>query len=398
MKRILFHNLLIIIVLFFGCNKIDVEPKNGEPVFKAEAKFDGITQQWQAGEDGYYMFSSYQKDALDVYEFVGTLANENSTEVDKLSFYFRDSKATPTGLPDISGSLDPNIAFMFASKSGNDTIWGTIIDTIGYSTTFDATSSILPNFPVIYEWDFGDSTTDTTDSGPVNHSYSSIPNSPIKLTITAQNNICKSSLTKSLNYSGGNNSCELVNIAISPQNPTLDSFLVTADFSGISLPYTYSWSNGDTNSSVIIVDSLGIVEAAVTIIDGTGCTVTATISTTYNPGTVPPICLARFNNSPVVVDTVMHVFVDTVITGDNLQLSKIKIEYTNADGVFYSSYFNSQPSSSSIKILKVEDYDRNENNEKTKKITLQYACRIWTETGEFIDILDGIATIAVAYP
>lgn len=398
MKRIIFYNSLIIIALSFGCNKIDVEPKNGEPVFVAEAKFDGIAQQWQAGEDGYYMFSSYKKDVLGVYEYIGTFAQEDTTSGKKLSFHIRDAKVTSTGLPDVSGSLDSNISFMFASKSGNDTIWSTVIDTIGYQTTFDASSSILPNIPVIYEWDFGDTTSALTDSIPVNHSYTSLPNSQVKLTITAQNNICKSSLTKSLNYSGGNTSCELVNIDILPQSPTLDSFLVTADFSGLSLPYTYSWSNGGTNNSVIIVDSLGVLEATVTIVDGTGCSVTASISTTYNPGTVPPICLARFYNSPVVVDTMMNFIVDTVITGDNLQLSRIKIEYTNEDGVFYSSYFNSQPSSSFIKILKVDEYDRNENDEKTKKITLQYACRIWTESGEFIDISDGNATIAVAYP
>jgi hypothetical protein len=192
----------------------------------------------------------------------------------------------------------------------------------------------------------------------------------------------------------GADSCKL-QLDLSPLASS--GFVLKADLLNAIPPFSYSWSNGAVGNvdSITIQDSIGIISAAVTITDDSGCTVSVDISTTYNPGALPQLCLARFTNSPVIPET------DTLqiaVLGDSLQFSKIKIEYTNLNGVFYSSYFENQPISSFIKILKTEDYDNNENNEKTKKITLEYNCRLWSETGDFIDITDGKAVIAVAYP
>ena len=72
---------------------------DGKPVFIAEGKFDGSDKSWQAGVADYYLFSSFEKDALDVYEFTGSFAKKDSTGGEVLTFRIRDLKQLPQGLP-----------------------------------------------------------------------------------------------------------------------------------------------------------------------------------------------------------------------------------------------------------------------------------------------------------
>ena len=383
--------------MVLGCRKIDVEPTAGDPVFSVEAKFNGNTKIWQAGLEDYYMFSSFKKDSLDVYEFSGRLAKTDSLDGEVFTVRIRNYKQVSQGLPDINEAVNTGIDFMFASKTGIDTIWQTNVDTLGITTTFDATASILPATPVDLYWNFGDSTFGSTITAT--HSYTNLPNQPIMLSIMAQDSSCGSSISKPLNTNNSSN-CDLtINqpYFLTPIN--IDSGLVIKLITSGTSPYQFLWNDSSTLDSIILTDDInGVIGASVTVTDATGCTVSGSIFTKINQGTIPPLCVARFNNSPLIIDSDTVVTIDSIITGDGLQLSKIKIEYTDINGKFYSSFLQSQPSSSFIKILKTEDYENNENNEKTKKITLEYNCRLWSETGDFIDITDGKAVIAVAYP
>jgi hypothetical protein len=395
MKRIFLYSILSISALAFGCRKIDVEPTDGKPVFSAEAKFDGSTKQWQAGVDDFYMYSSFEKDPLGIYEFTGRLANTDSAKLEAFTIRIRDFQPSQGNQVNIDEALKTNIAFQFATIENTNTIDSII--TIGYKTTLDASSSILPNTPVNYHWDFGDGTTlDTTEI--VTHNFNDSPTQPIKLTVSAMNNACTSSLTRKLTLPG-TDSCQLLMDLYLATPVSIDSgFILEADLLHATPPFYFSWGNGSNGfnvDSILIKDSIGIINAAVTITDATGCTVSADITTNYSPGALPQLCLANFVNSTVVAET------DTIqitVVNDSLQLSKIKIEYTSPDGILYSSYLHNQPIGSFLKILKTEDYDNNEKNEKTKKLTLSYNCRIWSQTGDFMDITDGKAIIAVAYP
>ncbi len=397
MKRIIFYNILIITALVTGCRKVELDPKDGTSVFTAEAKFGDNQKTWQAGVDGYYMFSSFEKDPLDVYEFSGSFAQKDGLDsMEVFAFRIRDLEQRPQGFPDINAALEPNL--FFGSESDSITIWKTIFDTTGYSTIFDASNSILPNTQVAYEWTFGDGSIDFMSGTISQHIYALLPNESVTLNITALNNSCSSSLTKPINTQGISPYCDL-NIEAYFQDPIIDStFIVKViDVNGAA-PFAYNWGNGSTDDSVNIQVSSGIIQASVTVTDAIGCTVSGSISTTLASGTVPPICIARFSNSPIVSLLDSMEVIDTIIVGDMIQLSSAKIEYTDIAGNFYSSFLNSQPSSSFIKVIKTEDYDDNEKGEKTKKITLEYSCRIWSESGDYIDLNNGKATIAIAYP
>ncbi|MBK8566211.1 MAG: hypothetical protein IPN76_23430 [Saprospiraceae bacterium] len=83
---------------------------------------------------------------------------------------------------------------------------------------------------------------------------------------------------------------------------------------------------------------------------------------------------------------------------DSLQFSAATIIYSDDAGNKYRSDRQPQPSDYYFKILEVSDYDENEKGEKTKKISLEFTCRVWNESGEHIDIREGRAVIAVSYP
>ncbi len=397
MKRIFLYNTLIIITLLVGCRKVDLEPIDGSPVFTATADLDGDQHRWEAGLEGYYMFSMFEKDALDVYEFSGSFAKNDGTVGEILTIRIRDFQQVPLGSPSVEQAFDMDLSF--ASNSGIDTIWKTVVDTAGWNTIFDASGSILPNSPVTYTWEFGDSTTLITSTQTVPHFYDILPNQSVKLTIASPNNACVSTMTKTLKINGQNSDCN-ISIELLPYfNPiNFDSGYILNVLPVGAYPFDYSWNNTSVDSFYIISDSLSNISAAVTVTDANGCAVSSSISTSPQGTSFPQICMARFNNSPVILDTVSVTFIDNIIYGDSLQLSKAKIEYTTGNGNFYSSFLGPQPSTSFIKILDVKDYDNNENGDKTKKVTLEYTCRIWTMGGEYIDIKNGKATIAIAHP
>lgn len=383
--------------LLASCRKIDLEPMDGSPVFTATVDLDGDQHLWQAGLEGYYMFSSFEKDALNVYEFSGSFAKDDGTFGETLTVRIRDFQQVPTGTPSIKQALDLDLSF--ASNSGIDTIWKTVVDTTGWNTIFDASGSILPNIPVTYTWDFGDSTNSNTSMQTIPHQYGMLPNQPVKLTIASPNNTCVSTMTKALNLDGQNTDCD-ISIEILPYfNPiNFDSGYILNVLPIGAYPFDYAWNNNSVDSFYVISDSLSIISAAVTVTDANGCTVSSSISTLLQGASLPQICMARFNNSLLIPDTTSVTFIDSILYGDSLQFSKIKVEYTNGNGNFYSSFLGPQPSNSSVNIIEVKDYDNNEKGDKTKKVTLKFTCRIWNIEGEYIDITNGKTTIALAYP
>ena len=56
-----------------------------------------------------------------------------------------------------------------------------------------------------------------------------------------------------------------------------------------------------------------------------------------------------------------------------------------------------QPSTSTILIKSVEPFDDNSNGQSTKKIAIEFACRLFDMEGNHIDLENGEGTIAVAH-
>jgi len=145
-----------------------------------------------------------------------------------------------------------------------------------------------------------------------------------------------------------------------------------------------------------VSNALQVINAMVAVADAEGCTAGAGYSTFWNPGVIGTYCSARFSYQ---VTEVMQVDSIPVVIQDSLQLSTMVVEYTDAAGKLFSSAFAPQSNANTyFEILSVEDYDDNENGEKTKKLSLRFACRLWNANGSFIELQNGEAVMGVAYP
>ena len=73
------------------------------------------------------------------------------------------------------------------------------------------------------------------------------------------------------------------------------------------------------------------------------------------------------------------------------------IQYTDSNGAVYRSDLQQQPNSNSFVITSVEDYENNENGDKTKKLHVSSNCILYNLNGNTLNFpFEGV--IAVAYP
>jgi hypothetical protein len=398
MKRFIFYNILIIIGFSFGCNKVELDPVDGNPVFTANAKFDGSPKSWQAGVDGYYMFSEFDKDEFDVYVFSGRFAKNDSTSGESLTFHIRDYRQVISGKPEIEESLKPGREFRFLNGNDADTIWVPVIET-KYRATFDRSNSIVPlGLVPNIEWDFGDTNTSNDANLIVEHVYDTIGiDMAASLHIDVPFLGCSSFLSQKIKDPNDPSShpCRLSNLILE-DSLLNDSVRVRVEMDGVA-PFAFLWNDGSTQDFVKFSDSLGYFSAAVTITDSEGCQVMASVDSLFvAPGVTPTLCAALFDHEVVSFNDTIG-YTPIPIPSDSFYFSKIIIEFTS-DGFNYRSDKFAQGPDAFFKIIAVSDYDLNEKGNKTKQLTIEYTCRLWNELGEFIDVTDGKAVIAVAYP
>jgi hypothetical protein len=392
MKRLLFYKILILSVFLAGCQKIDVEPVDGTPVFSATFEVDGISKNWQAGVDGYYMFTEFEKDANDVYVFTGRLQRDSCSAGcgESLTIRIRDFQQVLQGNPDVETALKPGDYF-FKNENTDSSAW--VFDTIVfYQVGFNASASVSPTGAAVFNWNFGGLGTaagisPTFDFGTLDQPV------PVTLNMAGNNVGCSSLQTRTVQKPTPNSTPCGVQIFVQ-NDSTGPGTMMTAMAEGNG-PYTYMWSNGSLGQSISLPFNQQ-PQASVTVTDATGCSSTSSLSFFANPGTVPQYCAAAFSYDVVEVIEVDSALV--FIPGDSLQFSKVTIEYSDATGKLYRSGEQAQAGFSFFKILSTEDYDTNENGEKTKKLNVRFACRLWDEQGNFIEIKNGEAVVAVAYP
>lgn len=395
MKQLFFYNSLIVIALLASCKKIDIQPTEGDPVFTAAAELNGTPHEWQAGVEDYYLYTAWEKDAANVHVFTGRFAQTTGCCGETLTFHIWDFQQLAQGNPAIDESLNPDLDFGFVFYETADTSLTISSDTIGWAVNFDASSSSIPFGNGEYTWDFGDGNTIQTQNPDIAHIYDSTwfaQTVPVKLTVKSSNqSTYLGSLTRNLFLGPQSQTADPCNVFLAVSNPSFPEITATATGQP---PFSYLWSTGET-SQTVVADS-NFIALFVTVTDAQGCSVSAEVNSFYSPGTVPPIYIAQFDYSltPVVVpDTVVQVF-----PADSLFFSKVVIEYTDTNGELFSSAFRQQEAAAYFDILSVEDYDVNENGEKTKKLALRFDCRLWDAAGNPIDLKAGQAVIAVAYP
>ncbi|MBI4947850.1 MAG: PKD domain-containing protein, partial [Bacteroidetes bacterium] len=166
----------------------------------------------------------------------------------------------------VSNNLLVSGGFMISPPSG----------TLGYTTCGQIDFLAVGGHN--YDWDFGDSTTLSTLSPTVVHSYANPGNYNVKVTIT---NGCGNSAsyvqTITINGVGGTNVSASSTISPTCNGGSNGSASVT--ITGGEAPYTYAWSDdlGQTVSSAVSASNLSAGTYVVTVTDNSGCAGNTTV-------------------------------------------------------------------------------------------------------------------------
>lgn len=398
MKRQIFICILPVLLLLAGCNKIDLDdPVDGTPVFRAAFTANGFPKLIEAGAEGYYMFTEYERGADGVYVFTGRLQQTDScgnTCGDVLTIRIRDFQQVLQGLPIVEEALKPG-DYLFQTQSVTDTQW--VYDTTFlYAVQFDASGSVTPPGVSLYSWSFGGSPFGQGVNASFVFDDLSQP-VPATLSIASNNLNCSSTQTRLVQKNaGGAVPCSVMVTAA--QDSTFNSLInLTAAPQGTP-PFTYAWTTGDSTDQIsFFTNPASLNTAGVTLTDANGCTSQASLSFVNLQGTTFNYCSASFSYD--VQELLQVDSTEVVDPGDSLQFSKVTIEYQPAgSSQRYRSDLAEQPGNAFFTILSVENYDDNEQGQRTKKLKIAFGCQLKNQAGEVIMLSNGEAVIGVAYP
>jgi hypothetical protein len=355
------------VLLISGCKKDDPAPTESSPVFHANGLLDNSSFDLKAGVNGYYMYSSFNSDAYDTYEFTGELKKQgcNSPCAESFTVRIRDYATHTSQQTDIMTALAPGFYnFLTGQPQISDSI------------SFD--SYVGGDTLGTYMWTFGDNSAPSNLPDPV-HGYAAPGMYPVMVYIIGA--IYSDTLIDTLHV--GMSRC--MDVDFTATQLLGDSVLLNVSVTGGTPPYSYAWAFGDgthlTTSSPVYTYAYppGVYTARVEVTDAVGCTQVkrrnvrsaSTINTMIN-----------FNWQPI---------------GTNLGFSKVVVEWVDAAGNIYTSQNSAQPTTSTFEIVSVENYEPNENGQQTKKIHMRISCMLYSSTGS-IQLQNADVIFAVAHP
>lgn len=372
MKLSHLYIFLLLGFLTFSCKK-KTYPEDSivnSPVFYFKGSINGAPVSFTAGESDYYMFSSYGQDSNSVYNFIGHL-KKHTCDACAAGLYIQvnDIKKSSSGVPvNIDSSLTVKRYPVFANVQTQ------------YLVKFQSSYNKSGGS---YLWNFGDGQT----SNLVNpsHIYARKGKYKITLQVTGQGvNSCVSTISYTSKI-GYENKCETFISAIVIN----DSVKYSQTSTGTNpLKYLWNFGNGQTstlaNPGTVIYGVSGGRPVTLRVIDAAKDTAFAT----YNvvTGNDQSSCAANFKITEVSALTNPDIF----------GLSSSIIKWYDGNGKVYTSNNSLQPADSYFEIISIEDFDRNENNLKTKKIKVRFKCTVYSGT-ESLKIDNGEAVVAIAY-
>lgn len=376
----IYYCLLISILVLGGCvNDVAIPlPSEGDVLFKVSATLDGESLDLSAGKEARFMFTETVRDSNDVLFFKGTLGEVGCQYcAGSLGFDFAQ-QANTTSFP--TASIATNI-FTFRNSIRP-------IHIVGYDVNFEMELQGVAPFTMV--WDFGDSTDLTTTSSTIEHQYerAGIYNVCVQV-IDATG--CESKICRTISTDNSMN-CG-INFTIHNYTGFQNTFYFNTFSSGLP-PFTYDWNiavdqsnyvNSTQASPTVSMNQVGIAPATVFITDARNCNASVTQTIDFN--NPDAICLQQYNYKATAL---------TEVGLPQDYFSTLTIRYIDANGVAFASDLGEQTAYTRLNILDIQDFEMNNNGQPTKKVTLEFACRLYDENGNFKDLQNGLATIAVA--
>jgi PKD repeat protein len=373
MKAIRLIILIILISIHFSCQKENLPESAIEnaPIFSFIGNVNNNPIAIKAGIDDYYMFSSYIQDTNNVYNFIGNIKQSNCVGCpNSISIQVNDFAVSAF---EGSSFIDSALFIGFY-----DYVSG-VTDSISYEVNFQSEFNLTASY---YLWDFGDGTTSNLPNP--SHVYETKGEYNVCLTIGSNDIIpCTSSICNIQKIGLPGNACRT---NISYTSYSLGSFNFFQSTTGIG-PFNYTWNFGDGTGSDL--------ENPSHVYFGQNNYMVSLFAVDANSDTA-------FANSNIIVSQdsticATNYSIGSITPIDNLlSLSNIIITWTGEDGIVYTSNNFQQPEESNFQILSIDDYQNNENNQKTKKIHIAFNCTVYSGSNA-IEIENGEAIIAVAY-
>lgn len=369
-NKVLFFVLTVATCLLTFCKKKEL-PQNTEensPQFYFSGNVNGSFVELKAGIDEYYMYSNYSQDQNGVYHFIANLKKTNcNTCLNSISIELNDHRKS--NLNGISGA---DSAFVFK--------YYPIISGSPLPMLFTAQFySIFNHAATSYLWNFGDGS--TSASQYPTHTFRGAGEYNVCLTVQ-DTDYCSNSICNIQKI--GNMGADCIT-SINASSTATQSATFTHSTLGLP-PYNFLWNFGDgaTSNSPIPSHSYtaqGRYSVSLRVIDSRNDTAFANLN------------YLTVNSTSCTTNYLM-----TGLNGisNPFALSNIVIKWTDTSGNQYTSNDFAQPPTSYFKVLKAENYHDNDNGQKTKKLTVQFTCKVFNGLNSIL-IENAQAVIVVAY-
>ncbi|MFK7947989.1 MAG: PKD domain-containing protein [Saprospiraceae bacterium] len=379
-----YYFLLSSFLFIIGCTDDTPLPSNtdGNVVFELSAIIDGQENIWAAGVDNQYMYTYTTQDSNGLTQFQGTLG-EVGCQFCSNSINF-DFVQSPN-----SNSIND----LFVNGQTINYRDATIpVQIIGYNTSFEV--NLNGTAPYTFDCDFGDGSTPiNTSTSNFQHQYTQAGTYNVCVNITDATG-CQSTICRDIS-TDNTMSCAVNFSVFNLGNGFTNSFFFHTYSAGVP-PFNYQWNvpldqttiqNFVVQSPTVTINQLGTLNVDVAMTDDNGCDCSLAQTVNFN-NLDTASCAHRFDylSQPITAPGLIQDYFST-----------LNIQYVDNNGIIYSSALGEQPNSSFINITNIEDFSANENDLPTKKITLEFACRLYDVDGNHKDLNNGSGTIGIAY-
>jgi PKD repeat protein len=352
--------------------------EDNTPVFTLSANIDGTPINIAAGQNNYYLYSDYgigdgMNPSGSPTQFVGALKQSNCTLCpNSLEIQFiNDYAFNNFGLNYIDTVLKQSNAYKYVKDNTSAST---------YSVKFKATPRISLGGTITgYLWEFGDGTT-SSDINPM-HTYSSAGAYNVSLTMYS-NNFGSSKVTNQIKIGLPNNVCQSKIIKDFWLAPNRIKFYKKN--SGVA-PFQYLWDFGDGTYATDSIPthqytgSPSKYKVKLRVID-------ANLDTAYS----------EYNTKMDATSTVLSNFAVESTIENPFKSSRVLINWTDANGVVYTSKHSSQPNASNFEVVSTANHSVNENGQPTKKVQVKFSCKVYNGT-QSLSMNNVDVIIAIAY-